>query len=55
MSISDTATYEVYPQLHHEIKIAADKWGTLIFSSTDGYGDKILIDNFSIKKEDIEL
>jgi len=29
-----------YEQLRHEIKIAADNWGTLIFSSTDAYGDK---------------
>ena len=29
--------------------------GLLIFSSTDAYGDIILIGNFSIKKEDIKL
>ena len=46
---------EVYPQSCHEIKMATGKWGTSIFSSTDAYGDKILIDNFSIKKEDIKL
>ena len=35
--------------------MAVDSWGTLIFSSTDAYRDKILINNFSIKKEDIKL
>jgi len=35
--------------------MAAAIWGTLIFSSTGVYGDKILIGNFSSKKKDIKL
>jgi len=34
--------------------MAADRWGTLIFLSTDAYENKILIGNFSTKKEDIQ-
>ena len=52
--LSTAGRYKPYLKFRHENKNGHDSWGTLIFSSTGVYGDKIWIGNFSINEEDIK-
>ena len=46
---------KAYPQWRHRIKNGCHIGGTLMFSSTDAYREKILIDYNLLEKEDMAV